>query len=517
MNNKIYIKELTIENWRNFNHQITLKFNDNFNEIKGMNGLGKTSILDAIDYMLFLKNSYSNTDFNESQYSENGDIKTNSPKIKLLLSFCDYDYTLETNDHKWFINGNKINSRQKYLEYLSEFLRIKLDDLFFLTKPNLLLDPFLKTQRSTEKQKIRDSIIQVVNSLSNEKIDVKKFEENTKAKEEIIALKKEKNNELKSKKINIESIKNINPNIENNNIIDDLELKQELQKINEKINRYSELQNKIQNLNTQIKDVEIKINNLNSNQHSNSNYQNKRSSINIWVAIFLLILGVIPGLIYIFVCLSKKNKNDDWNIDDDKNQSIESNNYHKEIDRLKKELEVLLNNDFYQSTDISELFNKKSEIEKIINSNNSSRQEFEYLKIQYSSLQKEIETIEKEIIDLKEKENKINEENKEIAFQTDKLLKNIFPDLSISLFNQKETEDIDIKKNGVPFKYLNHAAKQNILFKFNEILNPKKIIHFILIDHAESINEIYIPKNNQAIVCKVSRDNGLILNGKNIY
>lgn len=517
MNNKIYIKELVISNWRNINNPIKLNFNENYNEIKGMNGLGKTSILDAIGYMLFQKNSYGTLDFNKSQYDENGEIKEKCPVIKLIVNYFNENYILETNNDNWFINGSKLNSKQKYLEFLNQILKIDLNDLYFLSKPELLLDTFLRSQKSSDKQKIREYIIHVLNSTSNKKIDIEKFEKNTSKKEQIVSIKKEKDNELKSKRKELENIRNINPTIENNHNIDDIEIKKELQNINEQISKYKNIQNKIENLDYQISDIKIKINKLEqSNYNYNNNPQNERW-INIWLAILLLVLGIIPGLIYLLICLSKKNKNNEQNIYQDKSQSIELNNYYKEIDKLKNERENLSNDYFYKSSDINDLFSKKLELEQTINSNNNSREEFEYLKIKYSSIKKEIQNIEKEVENLKQQEMEINQENKEIALQTNQILENTFPELSISLFNQKENEDIEIKKNGVPFKYLNHASKQNIVFQFSEILNSSRIIPFFLIDHAESINKIHIPKNNQVIACKVSNDSVLILNGKNIY
>lgn len=221
--------------------------------------------------------------------------------------------------------------------------------------------------------------------------------------------------------------------------------------------------------------------------------------------------------LFLYLFFKKNKNNTNYNFDDVKDVSIELNNYYKEIKNLKNERDILVENEFYKTTDINELFKKKTQIENQINANDNSEEEFRKIKIKYSILLDESIKLEEEINKLKEKENKINEENKIIASQTDHILKKVFPELSISLFNEKDVEDIVIKKDGVPFKYLNYAAKQNIVFQFNEKLNSNQIIPFFLIDHAESINKIYKPNNNQTIICKVSNDSGLILNGKNIY
>lgn len=53
----MHIKEVTIDGFKSYAHKVVVKnFDRNFNAITGLNGSGKSNILDAICFVLGMKN-----------------------------------------------------------------------------------------------------------------------------------------------------------------------------------------------------------------------------------------------------------------------------------------------------------------------------------------------------------------------------------------------------------------------------------------------------------------------------
>ena len=75
---KIIIKSLTLTNFKCFRSK-EITFNDDVTTIKGRNGVGKTTIADAILWCLFGKNSQGQADFDLKTHDENGKPIPNLP------------------------------------------------------------------------------------------------------------------------------------------------------------------------------------------------------------------------------------------------------------------------------------------------------------------------------------------------------------------------------------------------------------------------------------------------------
>ena len=70
---KIRIEKLELTNFKCFRSQ-TFKFNQDIVTIQGRNGVGKTTIFDAILFCLFGKNSQDQTKFDIKTHDENGNV-----------------------------------------------------------------------------------------------------------------------------------------------------------------------------------------------------------------------------------------------------------------------------------------------------------------------------------------------------------------------------------------------------------------------------------------------------------
>ena len=71
---EIKLNKLVIENFKCF-QLLEINFNGQDMIIKGANGTGKTTIMDAINWLLFKKNSQGNQDFSVKPLDKNGNSK----------------------------------------------------------------------------------------------------------------------------------------------------------------------------------------------------------------------------------------------------------------------------------------------------------------------------------------------------------------------------------------------------------------------------------------------------------
>lgn len=504
---KVFIKELIINNWRNINNEIILIFNPRVNIIRGGNGVGKTSIIDAISYMLFSKNLDNQNDFNDVQYNNDGfQLKEKYPSIKINLVNGIESFWLATQDNKWYINDKEFDSRSKYLDALKIRLNIDLDELANCARPHLLLEKF-NNDSNNDKRILRDYIIYAANSKSHSSElvnEINEFSNNIEIKNKIATFRKNDESTLRTISKRINEIKSLVPNIEQFQKIDSDEIKRCLSEINKKINNYSEVQDHIKHIDNKIKDINIKLNGL-----EQLNDKSNVSKFNWGLFLFLFILGIIPSIIYLSCYLFKHNKNAN-----DKFLYVDGQSLKKELMNLQNERGILVVNPNYKDVNIDQLYEQKKQLESTINEEFSKT---ESMYLNYLDLMEQGAKLDNKIQEALKKEYEIDVKNKKIADETHKILKDIFPDLTIYLLNEKNEEDLEIRKNGVPFQYLNHSAKQNIIFQLNEIIsNKNKIVPFFLIDQGESLNNIYQPKDNQVIICNVTSEPKLIFNGEEL-
>jgi len=123
----MYLQNLSLKNFRVFSNT-DINFDDGINIISGLNGQGKTSILESIYYLSLTKSFKSSLDKNVIKYDNNyfsihGNFQIDKEKVeKILLSYSEAD------KKQLFISKKKI---EKFSEYIGKIpcVLLTLDDL----------------------------------------------------------------------------------------------------------------------------------------------------------------------------------------------------------------------------------------------------------------------------------------------------------------------------------------------------------------------------------------------------
>lgn len=530
---KLKVKKLHINSFRALKN-ISLNFDDNYNEITGMNGTGKSSILDAIRYMISQNDINNKKMINTKTINPNHNKYKDSellPNIELVLSYDDNELKLETDSKNWYINGIKQSNRSSYLSSLYEKLSIQQDDFLRSFNP-FIMDYYLSSERkNNENIEIKNNIINIANILEKENkiIEPKEYnqilEQIENIKEErkfILDSIKEKENE-KQWFIQYNNIENINVN----NFDIEKEEKQQVERLQElkiKESKFDQINLDINNkeseytsIDNRIKELERKLNKFKNGEYVNK--QNISSKIKLSEKILLIILYflfIIPGLIYKKYLIKKYNNNNDFQdeliIKEIRNIENDINDLKKEKDRIEKAIDDLKNNIFYKDVDVAKIRNEIFTLEKLLNKNEMNEKILELKNIDsdIEELREELKTIDFNLNKQEEHKNNINK-------KTSAIIKKYFPNFDVSLFNdEKNDEALIIKKDNIPLNCMNYSQKMNVIFELNNFLKHKRNIEvFFLIDGGESFNKI--TSTNQVIVAKVNNEKDLKLNGKNIY
>ena len=530
---KLKIKSIHINSFRALKN-ISLIFNDSYNEITGMNGTGKSSILDAIRYMI------SQYDINNKKMintktiiQENKNYRENEilPNIELVLSYDDNEIKLETDSKNWYINGIKQSNKSNYLFSLYEKLNIVQDDFLRSFNP-FIMDYYLSSDRkNNENIEIKNNIINIANHLEKEnKIidpqeynmildDIENIKENKKYTLDLI---KNKENERKwfIKHNNFE-------NINVNNIDIEKEEKEKTIRLSELRNQESKFEEINLNINNKeseytlidnkIKELQRKVNKLRSGEYIHKeNILLMISKPEKRTLIILYLLFIIPGIIYkkylIKKYSSKTNNSEPSIIKEIINIENDIDTYKKEKDRIEKEIDFLKENNFYKGVDIIAIRNEIFTLEKSLN-----KEEINDKIIELKNIDNELDKLRDELKTIDFNLNKIEDHKNKINKMTSRIINKYFPNFDVSLFNDEKNDDaLIIKKDNIPLNCMNYSQKMNVIFELNNFLKYKRNIEvFFLIDGGESFNKI--TSTNQVIVAKVNNDKDLKLNGKNIY
>ena len=134
----------------------------------------------------------------------------------------------------------------------------------------------------------------------------------------------------------------------------------------------------------------------------------------------------------------------------------------------------------------------------------------------FKKMNDELEDLEKNLNVIQEKLESKQQIKTKISLELSSILANEFTNFQIELFDSKGNERIQIRQNNIDLKFLNHANKWNIIFEINDFLKNKTLISFTIIDGTESFNKISYSNDVQIICAKVTEDEKLVLNGKNI-
>lgn len=493
---KIFIISLTINNFRALKN-IGLNFNNGINMITGVNGSGKTTILDAINYLMFSKTK-----------NKISALSGDKPDLNMNLSYDDKIINIATSRGKWFINEVEQKSGSTYKESLKNILNVDLDSLWLNANPNYLVDCFFG--KSKDCVKIRDVIVSAVNSNldKQEQVDPSELVElQTKIEgvdDEIGKIKKD----IKNTKNYIELIKQENPDIVDWSLNSDNVSKAEIQKkLDDVIKELKENKKTIEDvskLQTEINRLKNDLNDSNpSTNYQKTNSDRKMSIIDI--ILFILTLGL-----YYFVW---KNKNKTNDVTSFRNAINKNSNIEKEIEKKQQRVEELKKSKIY-NLNLDDLSAKRNKYESMLDDNDISMQ----LKNKYHNNNQKLQELENDLSDMKSKKSGYEKAKYKLSEKINIKIKEFFPDFEISLFDDKMNPIVVVKQKEVELEHLNHAHKFNIIYQINDFMSFDKDINvFKLIDGAESFNNLYTKEDSQIIYAKVTDDKEIKLNGKNIH
>lgn len=149
--NRIIIKTLRLTNFKGI-RDLSIDFNDTVTNIYGRNGSGKTTIFDAVTWLLFGKNSQDEKAFDLKTLDENGDIIPQIPhEVSAVINVNGQDITLTRRfTEKWVKRAGKVerefdgNKEERFFndvpcskaDYEARIAEICREDVFkFITSP----------------------------------------------------------------------------------------------------------------------------------------------------------------------------------------------------------------------------------------------------------------------------------------------------------------------------------------------------------------------------------------------
>ena len=197
----IKIKKLTLDNFKCFKHK-EFSFNDDVTTIRGRNGVGKTTIADAILWCLFGKNSQGQSDFDLKTHDENGKpIPNLDHSVEMVLN-CDAGYitlkrtlketwikkrgseeqVFKNNTTEYMVNG-EVMTAGDYKKYIASLVS---EDVFkCITNPSYFPSLEWQEQRqfltalagSIEPEYIADTddLVELVHQLDNSSDDITSY------------------------------------------------------------------------------------------------------------------------------------------------------------------------------------------------------------------------------------------------------------------------------------------------------------------------------------------------------
>lgn len=501
--NKLIIKHINITNFRQIKNMY-LEFSSKFNLIDGQNGLGKTSILDAIRYIFFIKNSDGNMADNYKSLNDDNKL----PNIELVFEYKNKEYKLLTKNNKWFINGSEYKKSDDYIKRILEIFNLNdIKELFLRSNPHILTKIILSN--SNDKKEFKDEFISIINLGLDEDTKIQNFSEIVEKRNDLSLLIKDLKKKVKTSSLEIENYKISHPEIKNWDIINDNNTSDAMINLKNQIDLYEEIADQIQITSNKIKNLQIDIDNLSSIEINLKD--DKKPSL-----FKIIFLSIITFGIYYFVykkrnkrCSNPNNENDSLTNNEYKIKTLKENLMNENI-RLNK----LLNHENYKNVDYEKLVNIKREL---INQNNNNS-EFNSYKLTHKDMLNKLKLIEDDLYNKNNEYIKINNEYINSSKKIEEYVKNNFKEFDVLLFDENGSDKFLISQNGIDIKYLNFANKNNIVHLLNQFIKRGIEINcFNLIDQVESFNNLYLKDyDSQIICCRVTNDKELMLNGKNI-
>lgn len=135
---KILFKSLEIENFMSYD-KFDIDFDDVKTTLRGFNGAGKTTILNAICWCLFKKDYYDRSKFDLKPIKDGVSQEELETKVALIFSVDGNENVIERINKKG-LNTTKVNGavfkEKEYLIYVQETLGINEEDFKLIANPN---------------------------------------------------------------------------------------------------------------------------------------------------------------------------------------------------------------------------------------------------------------------------------------------------------------------------------------------------------------------------------------------
>lgn len=501
---KLFIKNIKINRFRALRN-LQINFNENFNLIEARNGLGKSSILDAIRYIIFKKNS-TNVQADNYKTIPNDEL----PDIELILNFDYKNINLKTKNNKWFIDDIEYKKFDEYQKGLLKELNIDGSNRFFeLVNPFSLMD-VISSKTSQDKKILKDRVISLINEGLDSNYKIDDFNALVQRKNELKEQKDKLSKEIKTSQQEIERYKSNFPEITNWDIepqksIGDSAL------VQEQINNYTRISNDINLLNDEINKLTTKITNSISNIKEPTIEEKPKMKRGLYIFLCIITFGV-----YYLITKKKQKQLSAQN----NNNSIASKEYQRKIleqqkEEKIKEREKLMNDPAYKDVDLEKLIAVKESL-KLSHGENLT---IEIRKNKYKTMIKELNSLRDKYLTIENDYTNVSNQYLNVSKVVEEFVNRNFKNFNIDFSNNKSDDKFIISQNSIDVNFLNYANKLNVVLELNQFIkNELKIDNFILVDQAESFNNLYTENLNcQTIACKVTNDEVIKVNGKPLY
>lgn len=288
-----------------------------------------------------------------------------------------------------------------------------------------------------------------------------------------------------------------------------------INELKNRINKYDLISTNLSNYVNQLQQLELEQYNIAQKMKNTHNAYSEESiskKPNGFITFLLTIITL--GLYLLFRNRKPKNKSYDNVTSDLRNLDNQGKNVSMKIDSIKEDMKNYQNDLYYKNVDIESLRNQLHE-SRTYNSNEDFINE---IKSKYNRCISEIKNYEKLLQQQNDKLTSLKNENNKNIEKIDASLNKFFNEYSVKLSSNDVNGKLNIYYKGVDFKHLNYAAKTNITLSISNFLKQKNGLQiFDLLDQRECINDLLNETQNQIIACKVTQDNELKLNGKNIH
>ncbi|MDE6082514.1 MAG: hypothetical protein K2F52_01390 [Malacoplasma sp.] len=496
---KLILETLIINKFRALN-KVHLNFAERHNEITGFNGMGKSSILDCIRFMMTDRDDSNSKFQNFKTITKNNEEEF--PNVELKINFKNKIIILKTEDNKWFINENKLNSRNAYLNALENILGVKQEQLVFAINPNILKDILSGKKETKNKDKVRSTLVGIANSISDkDKVmsqnDYDELNQNIK---DLTSDVKNLDGDIKSLERRIENFKRQHRDIKDWDSPENLsELNKEENKLKNQKNLYSDISDQIYKKQSELKDLKNKKLELENSQPvepvSKPIVEPKKEQPPVEkqrnfptagevTLLMLLCLTCVFGMIYLFgyivpeywtktrpakraaakkeAAMKAETKND-LVVTENKKQPNNQNKIdklQKEIDDLNTEIKNLKNNPNYKNVNVDNIVDRLNQIQSLKNKNEEIKANKEKMK----ELQNELSDL-KALKNKKEKDLDKKEEQKKLVIQkTNEVMEKYFRNFHIDFFDENNNEILKVSKDYIPLDYLNYSQKMKFIF-----------------------------------------------------